>query len=322
MLQNIKIKRLFKTAAGLLLFCWMVYSLYTQVKHQPNLKNTLSALQTQIEQAGFNFLTLLFLLMLVNWSIEALKWKSLLKGTERISFLKSFQSVLTGVAVSMITPNRVGEYLGRILYLRNIHKLQGITVTLVGSFAQLVVTGTWGVVGLVCYLQQVKASPGLRLFMVVSVLLLVVLLILLARLHQVVDRTSRLPLFRKARTYLYILKRFDRVQLVRILFLSTLRYFIYTLQFVVLLKLFLVDIPLPAMVCSIWVIFWAMAIVPTIAIAELGIRGETALFFLLPFSTNQLGIISSTVLLWSVNLVIPALIGCLWVYNIKIYAEE
>lgn len=322
MLQNIKFKRALKTSAGLLLFCWMAYSLYNQVTHQPNLRNTLHALQVQLKTSGLLFLSIVFLLMWVNWGIEALKWKWLLKGTERISMFRSFQSVLTGVAVSMITPNRVGEYLGRILYLRNIHKLQGITVTLVGSFVQLIVTGTWGIIGLAYYLSEVKVSPGLRVFLLISILLFSGLVVLLAQLHAFVDWTTRLTFFRKIRAYIYIVKRFDRRQLLRILLLSNLRYFIYTLQFILLLRLFLVEIPLPALVCTVWVIFWAMAIVPTIAIAELGIRGETALFFLLPLSANQLGIISSTVLLWSVNLVIPALIGCLWVYNIKIYAEE
>jgi hypothetical protein len=65
-----------------------------------------------------------------------------------------------------------------------------------------------------------------------------------------------------------------------------------------------------------------MAILPTIAIAEIGIRGETALFFLAPLSTNHLGIVSSTFMLWFINLIIPSLIGCLFVYKMKLYKDE
>jgi hypothetical protein len=101
-----------------------------------------------------------------------------------------------------------------------------------------------------------------------------------------------------------------------------LRYLVYSIQFLILLKIFLVHGEIVELVCTIWLIFWAMAIVPTIAIAEIGIRGETALFFLLPLSQNQIGIVSSTILLWFINLIIPSLIGCLFVYKIKIYGDE
>ena len=73
---------------------------------------------------------------------------------------------------------------------------------------------------------------------------------------------------------------------------------------------------------TVWLIFWIMAILPTIAIAEIGIRGEAALFFLAPLSTNYLGIVSSTFMLWFINLIIPSLIGCLFVYKMKLYKDE
>jgi hypothetical protein len=104
--------------------------------------------------------------------------------------------------------------------------------------------------------------------------------------------------------------------------LSFLRYGIYTTQFVLLLKLLWVDVPLVDMVLTIWLIFWAMAIVPTIAIAEIGIRGETALYFLAPLSQNHVGIVTATILLWLINLIIPALFGCLFVFRMKIYDDE
>jgi hypothetical protein len=97
---------------------------------------------------------------------------------------------------------------------------------------------------------------------------------------------------------------------------------VYTLQLFMLLTLFLVRANTLDLLCTIWLIFWAMAIVPTIAIAEIGIRGATALFFLLPLSTNQLGIVSSIILLWFINLILPSLLGCLFVYKIKIYGDE
>lgn len=300
----------------------MAYSLYNQIKRQPNLKNTIHDLFIEWNTSKILFLSLVFVLMIINWTIEAQKWRLLLDGTEKFSLWKSLQSVLTGVAVSVITPNRIGEYMGRILYLRNVHKIQGITVTIIGSFAQLIVTGFLGLVGLLYYIMNVQQSAWLTVLLVSSILLCIVLTYIYFHLHKLLDWTEGITFFRKIRIYLEIVKRFNQQQLIKILLVSTARYIVYTIQFILLLKLFLVEINFMTLLFTIWLIFWAMAIVPTIAIAEIGIRGETALFFLAPLSTNHLGIVSSTLMLWLVNLIIPSLIGCLFVYKMKLYEDE
>ena len=322
MLQNKTIKYVFITSIGLLLFFWMLYAIIHQIKHQPNLQSTWYQLQHSLSSRGFVYLTTVGLLMLVNWLIEAFKWRLLLRGTEQISMIRSIQSVLTGVAVSMITPNRIGEYMGRILYLRNIHKVEGVTVTILGSFAQLIVTGVFGLSGMIYYMLMIQYSAWLVFLSVLSLIMSVMLLYLFFNLNPIVVWTNRIPYLKKIVRYIEIVKRFDFFQLIHLLVLSTLRYLIYTLQFFLLLKLFLVDASTIQLIASIWLIFWAMAIIPTIAIAEIGIRGETAVFFLLPLSTNQLGVVSSSLLLWFINLIIPALVGCLFVYKIKLYADE
>ena len=322
MLKNKNIKFVVKSAVGLLLFLWMSYSLYNQIKHQPNLKSTLAELSGSWHKEGLVYLFVVIMLMIANWTLEASKWRLLLKGTEAFSLLRSLQSVLTGLAVSLITPNRIGEYMGRILYLRNVNKLQGVTVTIIGSFAQLIITGFLGLLGLIYYVIFIKPSTWLQVLLCFSVLLCAVLIYLYFHLYKLVEWTAKVPLFKKVKIYIEIVRRFNQAQLVRILLLSFVRYMIYTFQFFLLLKLFMVHANAFDLFATIWLIFWAMAIVPTIAIAEIGIRGETALFFLLPLSANQLGIVSSTVLLWLINLIIPALIGCLFVYKIKIYEDE
>ena len=300
----------------------MSYSLYNQIKHQRNLQNTIHDLFVEWNTSKILFLSVVFILMIFNWTIEAQKWRLLLVGTERFSLWKSLQSVLTGVAVSVITPNRIGEYMGRILYLRNVHKIQGITVTIIGSFAQLIITGFLGLIGVAYYILNVQNFSWLTILFIASLLFFTFLTYLFFNLHKLLDWTKGIKFFRKLRIYLEIVKRFNQRQLIKILLISTGRYLVYTLQFILLLKFFLVDINNVILLCTVWLIFWIMAILPTIAIAEIGIRGETALFFLAPLSTNHLGIVSSTFMLWFINLIIPSLIGCLFVYKMKLYKDE
>ena len=300
----------------------MAYALYNQLRRQEDLQEILHQMFLEWDARRFYLLVSVVFLMVINWTIEAQKWRYLLLGTERFSLWTSLQSVLTGLAVSVITPNRIGEYMGRILFLRNVHKLQGITVTIVGSFAQLIVTGFLGLIGLIYYINQVKSTQWIYWLLAGSLVLCIVLGYFYFNLPTFVEKLSTIPFLRKVKTYLLIVRRFSASQLLRILFLSFLRYGIYTTQFVLLLKLLWVEVPLLDMVLTIWLIFWAMAIVPTIAIAEIGIRGETALYFLAPLSQNHVGIVTATILLWLINLIIPALFGCLFVFRMKIYDDE
>ncbi len=322
MIKNKFIKLFFKATIGISLFLWIAYTLYNQIIHQPNLQNTIHDLFVEWNTSKILFLSVVFILMIFNWTIEAQKWRLLLVGTERFSLWKSLQSVLTGVAVSVITPNRIGEYMGRILYLRNVHKIQGITVTIIGSFAQLIITGFLGLIGVAYYILNVQNFSWLTILFIASLLFFTFLTYLFFNLHKLLDWTKGIKFFRKLRIYLEIVKRFNQRQLIKILLISTGRYLVYTLQFILLLKFFLVDINNVILLCTVWLIFWIMAILPTIAIAEIGIRGETALFFLAPLSTNHLGIVSSTFILWFINLIIPSLIGCLFVYKMKLYKDE
>ena len=300
----------------------MAYSLYHQIQRQPNLKSTLYDLYIEWNVQKILLLATVILLMVVNWTIEAGKWRLLLKGTEEFSLVKSLQSVLTGVAVSVITPNRIGEYMGRILFLKNVNKIQGITVTIIGSFAQLIITGFLGLIGLIYYIANIKHGSWLTVLLIGSTVLCVMLTYFYFHLYKIIEWTKGITFLRKIRIYLEIVKRYDQKQLLHILLLSLIRYVVYTVQFLLLLKVMLVFAPIPDLIFTIWLIFWAMAIVPTIAIAEIGIRGETALYFLLPLSANQLGIVSSSLMLWLINLIIPALIGCLFVYKMKVYEDD
>ena len=65
-----------------------------------------------------------------------------------------------------------------------------------------------------------------------------------------------------------------------------------------------------------------LAIIPTFALAELGIRGKVSIFLLESFSRNYVGIISCTLGIWIINLVVPALIGSLLILGVKIFSNK
>ncbi len=101
-------------------------------------------------------------LMIVNWSIESVKWKWLINQAEEVSFLKSFQAVLGGLAVSVFTPNRVGEFIGRVFILKKTDPIKAILLTIIGSFSQLLVTVVLGTAAYLVFAPRYLTSVNVR----------------------------------------------------------------------------------------------------------------------------------------------------------------
>jgi hypothetical protein len=61
-----------------------------------------------------------------------------------------------------------------------------------------------------------------------------------------------------------------------------------------------------------------MAVIPTIALAELGTRGEVSLYLFHHFSSNTIGILGATLAIWFLNLVIPSIAGSLLLLRMRL----
>jgi hypothetical protein len=124
------------------------WSVYRQVIRQPDLEKHLVEMKQAITGTEVWKLGLVFLLMFVNWGLEALKWKVLLRQLYRIRFWEAFKAILSGVAFALNTPNRIGEYGGRVLFIPEGKRVRAVSLTLAGSFSQLLVTLLFGSIGL------------------------------------------------------------------------------------------------------------------------------------------------------------------------------
>ena len=63
-------------------------------------------------------------------------------------FFRSLKAIFSGVSFSVTTPNRIGEYFGRMLYMNEGNRLKVISLTILGSLSQLIVTILFGLLGL------------------------------------------------------------------------------------------------------------------------------------------------------------------------------
>jgi hypothetical protein len=129
--------------------------------------------------------------------------------------------------------------------------------------------------------------------------------------------------------YTSVFGRFNGEELTLNLFLSLARYIVFSAQFYLLLVIFGAGVPASQAIILIPVIYLIMTIVPSIALADLGIRGSVALFMFGLYFTRygeadgntDIAILTATTLLWFINLIIPAILGTFFVFNLKFFRK-
>ena len=97
---------------------------------------------------------------------------------------------------------------------------------------------------------------------------------------------------------------------------------VFTFQFFLLLQLFEVEIDYLNAMMMISMTYFVMTAVPTIAITELGVRGSMAVYFIGMIATNVKSIFMASSMLWLINLAIPALIGVLFIFQLRFFRKS
>ncbi len=313
---------------GPLLFLWLCYSIYGQVTGQPHLGESWRQISQVVYSPQIGYGVLALLLMFVNWGLEAAKWKLSVSGIHPVSFIQAYKAVLSGVSISVTTPNRIGEYLGRMMYLPEGKRLKIIAVTLIGSCSQLLVTFVAGAAGM-AVLKDALIGAGLInpiIYQPVWIALCFVIIILTLFYFNLsaIERWVETLVQRKSWLYLIqAVQAFGRVRLLSLLLLSGGRYCTFVLQYILLFNLFGVRVPALTLFWLMSLVFLALAIIPTIAVVvEFGVRGEVCLLLGGLFTSNNLGIVLTSVTIWLINLIIPALIGSLLILSIRVFKKR
>ena len=327
MVRNKTIKIFLNYFLGPLLFVGLSFSIFQQIRNQPHLKQSWDEIRASFFSVKIIFLFIATSLIVVNWGIESLKWKLLVSTVRPITFVSAYKAVLSGVSFSVALPNRIGEYLGRMVYQPEGSRLKTISLAMVGSIAQLLITLYCGLAGFVFLkadlLQAFPQAAVLFQFVLYGIGSAALLLTLVYfKVSAVVALFSR---WLGEHRYLYLvasLQKFNGSFLLKILLLSSLRYAVFLAQYGAMFLLFGVNMTPLAIVSVMSVVFLSLAVIPSIALIEVGLRGEISLRLVGLFSANSLGIGLTSVTIWFINLIVPALIGTVLLLNLKLLSKH
>ena len=267
-------------------------------------------------------------LMMLNWGIEAGKWKIAISIFSPVSFNKSIKAIFSGNTLAFFTPNRTGEYFGRMLYLDKQKIVPSIPLTIICSIAQLLVTLTIGCAGLVYIKEKLTGYYGdvavwwTNAGIAVTAAVSIFLTIFYFRVTTVVKWIERHRWIHRWSSHLRVLEDVNATILLSILSLSIVRYAVFIVQYYLLFRVFGVDINWWQAFWAVSVVFLVIAVIPSMGfLSELGVRWQAGIQLVQLYSLNITGIFATSLVIWIINLVVPALIGGLLILALKLFRK-
>lgn len=268
------------------------------------------------------FLTVaLFILMFLNWTVEAYKWKLLIVPFESITLKASLKAIFSGVTISIFTPNRVGEFAGRVFFLKKANKIQASIVSLIGSFMQLFVTIIVGVLAYFVLKQKQFVFFYFEEFISKEFFLIYIGLLLVLICSVVFIYFKRETLFIRFKKYIEILRIYSWKELSVVFVVSFFRYLVFSVQYYLALKVFGINEGCLVSFSLIALTFFVTSAIPTFALTEIAVRVGVAIYFFGTISTDHSSIAAASLLLWLINLALPASIGSFFVWKLKIVKD-
>ena len=314
---------------GIVVFA--VFFLYEQFKDLSSEERfDLDVILIQIKE-GYGLIIVVFIMMLVNWLLEALKWQFLISKIETITVKRSIRAVFSGITVSAFTPNRVGEYGGRVFCLQTADRGQGVLITIIGSMAQLLTTIFFGCIGLLFLpnyspefaklIDSVEFGYPILVFLLLLLNVLMVVLFLNASMFSTM--LSKINFLRKYEKYSEVFSYYISAELLKVLLYSVARYAVFTTQFFILLQLFDVDIVYGDAIVLNVIMLLIISVIPNyFPIFEVAQRGPVAIsLFSLVAVGQTVEIFSATFVMWIINLLFPALIGTIFIFTLKFFRK-
>lgn len=260
----------------------------------------------------------LVFLSFMNWIFEILKWQHLVGSFKTISFFEATKQSLGSLTASIFTPNRIGEYGAKVLFYPKENRKKIVFLNFLSNYSQMMTTCFFGLVGFIFACIKFDISKlfhfdkTIVVFIIVFFVSLLILLFFIRKIEiysfsieKIIQKTRSLP---------------NKIMLKTFAF-SMLRYLLFSHQFYLLLLIFGSEIPYFESMSLIFLMYFVASIIPTIHLFDVVIKGSVALFlfhaFKADFYSNEWIVISTTTMMWLLNLVIPVLFGSYFVLQFK-----
>jgi hypothetical protein len=308
---------LLKAAILVLAFVYI----YRRINNNDNLKQFEHLIAGINRTQAIVTMSIIFLLMLVNWILESFKWKYLTRNLEKISVWKAIEAVFCGLTWAIFTPNRLGEYGGRVMFLPGSKRIHGVFVMAVGSFGQNVITNVLGLLALMWfnytwYHLNTWAALGLS---ILAIAFIALLLLVYFNIGWLVGLLNRIKFLKKYEHFFDIMGKYRKPELLNIMFFCLARFFVFSFQYYLVIHLLMPAIPVFPMMMMVFILFFIQSALPSLDLLDVGVRSMTASAFFIYITDQKIAVMAAVSSIWFINLIIPAILGSAFVLKLKFF---
>lgn len=265
------------------------------------------------------WLVAVVLLLPLNWLLEAFKWSLLVTHIQKLPLRNSIKAVLAGISTGFFTPNRVGELMGRVLYLDAGNRKAGAALSVVNSLTQNMVMAILGIPAcLVLFYSTANVfAINIEYFLLFILSFLVLSLAVYFSLPKLSSYLVQTKIAARVGGFTHGLTMHSHSDLFRIIGVSMLRYIVFCLQFFLMLRFFGIQLQLSEALIAIPTNYLLITFLPSFAFSEAAVRSSSAVLVIGLYSGQVANIALAGICLWAVNFVIPMLVGSLFLIKKK-----
>lgn len=291
--------------------------LYYQLTIVNDIPKAFQEYQWVFATRDYFFILLVFVLLPINLLLESAKWRWVVNKQTKINYWEALRSVIVGITFGVITPNRVGEYYGRVLYFDSKKsKTQSLSATFISSIAQNTVTV---IVGLFAVLalgrKQYKFDMDINEpWIITAILIAGIGYFLMPRLLSVALRFKKVLV----QNLISFTRNWNLSDQAFVLLLAIGRYFTYLFQYALLLFL-LSEVSLLDAALGVSIVYLIQSGIPLPAGISILARSNIALYIFSQFEVDAIEVLLATWGIWVINLMIPAFFGLYLLKSERIY---
>ena len=256
------------------------------------------------KKATFIGVAFLLLFSVVNRFLEILKWQNLASTIKLISVSEATKQVLSALTAGIFTPNGLGEYAGKALYYDKTKTKQIIFLNLVCNGIQMILTISFGIIGLLIIGFQKEVVILGSIILVISSILFFFKKINIKgySFEKLIAKINEIP--KKVHTKNNIL--------------AVCRYLVFSHQYYFLFLAFDVHLPYITLMATITTVYFLASSLPSFQFLDFAVKGSVAVYFFGKLGVNEWIVVFISTLMWFLNVVLPVIIGSYFVLAFKI----
>ena len=316
-------KSIFSNVLKVAIVVFAFWFIYKKLVTNNNLKDFRNIISGIPKEEIIGVISVVLLLMLVNWGLEAFKWKRLLRQIEKLSIWQSVESVFCGLTWAIFTPNRIGEYGGRVFFLSPKRRIIGIVAMAVGNIGQMVLTNIFGAIALCIFIYRfVPLDYRLTYALIaLSVMFCLFFLIFFFNIRWLNGLLLSMRFTRKYKKFYSILGRYQKKELFKILMFCLARYVVFSTQYFIMFYWLIPDIHYLDILMMVCILFFVQSTLPSLDLFDIGVRSATASYFFSFVTKLDVAVIACTASIWLINIIIPAILGSYFVFKLNFFGS-